>query len=215
MLKEIAQWKSVRKFTSEPVDKDKLLSIMQAGRRAPSWKNIQPWKFIAVTEEEDRNKLAESFSMGVLIKRAPAVILCVGRLDAWVKEHQRYRLKELFENSGIQMTDEEIDKRYLEHDLAQALSVKPESIMARTYENMGIAYAFMILEVMNQGLGACIVGELDNELVGINNQKYAELKSYFNLSDTEIITAAIIVGHPAKDLPLTPRKPEEEVIFFK
>ena len=87
--------------------------------------------------------------------------------------------------------------------------------MARTYENMGIAYAFMILEVMNQGLGACIVGELDNELVGINNQKYAELKSYFNLSDTEIITAAIIVGHPAKDLPLTPRKPEEEVIFFK
>jgi len=37
----------------------------------------------------------------------------------------------------------------------------------------------------------------------------------FNLSETEVITAAIIVGYPAKELPLTPRKPESEIIFFK
>ncbi|AEF95524.1 nitroreductase [Desulfotomaculum nigrificans CO-1-SRB] len=215
MLKEISEWKSVRKFTSEPVTKDKLLSIMQAGRRAPSWKNIQPWKFIAITEEKDRAKLAEVFTMGVLIKKAPAVILCVGTLQSWVKAHQLERLKELMGAAGIAMTDEEIEKRYLNHELAQSLSIKPASIMSRTFENMGIAYGFMILEAMHLGLGACIVGEVDNELVAVNDQKYAEIKSYFNLSETEVITAAIIVGYPAKELPLTPRKPESEIIFFK
>ncbi|GAB6179249.1 nitroreductase family protein [Desulfotomaculum defluvii] len=215
MLKEIAGWKSVRKFTNEPVSKEQLLSIMQAGRRAPSWKNIQPWKFIAVTKEEDRNKLAEAFSMGVLLKKAPAVIMCVGKLQAWVKDHQLACLKELFGASGASMTDEDINKRYLDHDMAKSLAANPSSLMARTFENIGIAYAFMILEVMNQGLGACIVGELANELVAVNDQKYAEIKSYFNLSETEIITAAIIVGHPAKETSVNPRKPEDEVIFFK
>ncbi|ABO51735.1 nitroreductase [Desulforamulus reducens MI-1] len=215
MLKEIAQWKSVRKFSSEPVTKDQLLSIMQAGRRSPSWKNIQPWRFIAVTDEKDRTKLAEAFSMGVLIKKAPAVIMCVGTLEAWVKDHQLARLKELFGATGVNMADEDIKKMYLDHELAQSLAGKPASIMARTFENIGIAYAFMILEAMHQGLGACIVGELDNELVAVNDQKYAEIKSYFNISETEVITAAIIVGHPAKETPIIPRKPEKDVIFFK
>lgn len=215
MLKEIAGWKSVRKFTSDPVSKEQLLSIMQAGRRAPSWKNIQPWKFIAVTKEEDRNKLAEAFSMGVLIKKAPAVIVCVGKLQAWVKEHQLEQLKELFAASGANMSDEDINKRYLDHEMAKSLAANSASLMARTFENIGIAYAFMILEAMNQGLGACVVGELANELVAVNDPKYNEIKSYFDIGETEVITAAIILGHTAKETPVNPRKPESEVIFFK
>lgn len=214
MLKEAAEWTSVRKFSKEPVPQEKLLSVMQAGRRAPSWKNIQPWKFIAVTEEADRLKLAEAFSMGVLIKKAPAVIICVGNLQSWAKEHQQDRLKELFAASGITMSDEDINKMYLESEMANALLIKPSSVMARTFENMGIAYGFMILEAMHQGLGACIVGELDNELVAIDNQKYNEIKAYFGLKETEVITAAIILGYPAQENPVKPRKPEDEVIFF-
>lgn len=215
MLKEIAGWKSVRKFTGDPVTKEQLLSVMQAGRRAPSWKNIQPWKFIAVTKEEDRNKLAEAFSMGVLIKKAPAVIMCVGKLQAWAKEHQFGQLKELFAASGANMSDEDINKRYLDHEMAKCLVANPASLMARTFENIGIAYAFMILEARNQGLGACVVGELANELVATNDPKYAEVKSYFGIGETEVITAAIILGHTARETPVIPRKPESEVIFFK
>ena len=82
MLKQITEWKSVRKFTNQPVEEEKILNVMRAGRGAPSWKNIQPWRFIAVMEEADKAKLAEGFSMGVLIKKAPVVILCVGKLAA-------------------------------------------------------------------------------------------------------------------------------------
>ncbi len=56
---------------------------------------------------------------------------------------------------------------------------------------MGKAYGFMILEAMNQGQGACIVGELDNELVTVNDGDIMN-KQYFGLDESQIITAAII-----------------------
>jgi len=211
MLKQITEWKSVRKFATQPVEEEKILDVMNAGRRAPSWKNIQPWRFIAVTGEADKAKLAEGFSMGVLIKKAPAVIMCVGNLAAWERTHQRDRLRELMSNSGVAMSNDDIDKTFLNNQIAQALANTSSSLMARTFENMGIAYGFMILEAMNQGLGACIVGEIDNELSGVDSSKYGEIKAHFNLDATEIITAAIIIGYPAKDLPVSPRKPEDDI----
>ena len=176
MLKQITEWKSVRKFTNQPVEEEKILNVMRAGRGAPSWKNIQPWRFIAVMEEADKAKLAEGFSMGVLIKKAPVVILCVGKLAAWEHTHQRDRLRELMSNSGAAMSDEDIDKTFLNNRIAQALADRSSSLMARTFENMGIAYGFMILEAMNQGLGACIVGEIDNELSGVDSSVNANIK---------------------------------------
>jgi nitroreductase len=214
MLNEIAQWKSIRKFDSKPVTDEQIISVLEAGRRAPSWKNIQPWQFIVVRNETDKVKLSEAFAMGALIKKAPVVILCVGLLAAWIKTNQRERLKELFQHSGFAMSDEDIDKTYLDTELAQSLAVKPSSIMARTFENMGIAYGFMILEAMNQGLGACIVGELDNELVTVNDEKYNEVKKYFKLDESQVITAAIILGVPAKEAAVNPRKKPEEIYTF-
>lgn len=211
MLKQVAEWKSVRKFSDQPVEKEKLLTILRAGRRAPSWKNIQPWKFIAITGETDKARLAAGFSMGGLIKKAPAVILCVGNIGAWEHNHQRDCLRELMANAGIAMADEDIDKTFLDHYIAQALAQSPASLMARTFESMGIAYGFMILEAMNQGLGACIVGEIDNELAGVNSVKYNEIKAHFNLNEAEIITAAIVLGYPAKEMKLSPRKPEADI----
>lgn len=211
MLKQISEWKSVRKFTNQPVEDEKILNVMRAGQRAPSWKNIQPWRFIAVTGEADKAKLAEGFSMGALIKKAPAVILCVGTLASWNRDHQRDCLRELLSNTGVTMSNEDIDKTFLNNQIAQALANTSSSLMARTFENMGIAYGFMILEATNQGLGACIVGEIDNELSGVDSSKYCEIKSYFDLNATEIITAAIIVGYPSKISAISPRKPESAI----
>ncbi len=215
MLAQISDWKSVRKFLPQPVEQEKIISIMQAGRRAPSWKNIQPWKFIALTGSPDKDKLAAGFSMGALIKKAPAVILCVGKLGSWERDHQRDRLRELLANTGVTMANDDIDKTFLNNQIAQALANTTSSLMARTFENMGIAYGFMILEAMNQGLGACIVGEIDNELSGVDSVMYNEIKSYFGLDGTDIITAAIILGYPARESVVSPRKPEDDVFQIR
>lgn len=51
--------RAVRKFTSEPLPEDVILAILNAGRRAQSSKNTQPWNFIAITDKAILKQLSE------------------------------------------------------------------------------------------------------------------------------------------------------------
>jgi nitroreductase len=48
--------RNVRAYTDQPIPAEQLDRIVEAGRRAPSSKNTQPWDFVVVT---DRDRLAE------------------------------------------------------------------------------------------------------------------------------------------------------------
>ena len=49
---------SVRKYTSQPVEKEALLQILRAGMQAPSACNQQPWEFYVVTDPAKIQALA-------------------------------------------------------------------------------------------------------------------------------------------------------------
>jgi nitroreductase len=49
--------RSVREFTGQPIPKDDLMKIVDAGRWAPSGYNRQPWDFILITNKEMIMKL--------------------------------------------------------------------------------------------------------------------------------------------------------------
>lgn len=51
--------RAVRKFTDQPLPNETILSILNAGRRAQSSKNTQPWHFIAITNKEILKQLSE------------------------------------------------------------------------------------------------------------------------------------------------------------
>jgi nitroreductase len=51
--------RAVRKFTPEPLPEEIILSILNAGRRAQSSKNTQPWHFIAITDNTILKQLSE------------------------------------------------------------------------------------------------------------------------------------------------------------
>jgi nitroreductase len=51
--------RAVRNFTSEPLPKETILAILNAGRRAQSSKNTQPWHFIAITDKAILKQLSE------------------------------------------------------------------------------------------------------------------------------------------------------------
>ena len=57
-LAAIALRHSTRGFTGEPVAREVLEKIVDAGRRAPTAKNEQPWEFVVVTEQATRRQLA-------------------------------------------------------------------------------------------------------------------------------------------------------------
>jgi nitroreductase len=43
--------RAVRKFTPDPLPEEVIFAILNAGRRAQSSKNAQPWQFIAITDK--------------------------------------------------------------------------------------------------------------------------------------------------------------------
>ncbi len=51
--------RAVRKFTPEPLPEEAILAILNAGRRAQSSKNTQPWHFIAITDKKILKPLSE------------------------------------------------------------------------------------------------------------------------------------------------------------
>ncbi len=50
-LETIRVKRAVRQFTEQPIPEADILAILNAGRRAQSSKNSQPWNFIAITDK--------------------------------------------------------------------------------------------------------------------------------------------------------------------
>ena len=76
---------SIRKFTGEPVPKEQLETILKAGMAAPTAMNIQPWRFVVVT---DKDKISSVFGSGPrsdAYKTAGAVIVVCGQTTVMMK----------------------------------------------------------------------------------------------------------------------------------
>jgi len=42
---------TTRRWKPMPVEKEKIVKVLEAGRRAPSWGNVQPWRYIVVQDK--------------------------------------------------------------------------------------------------------------------------------------------------------------------
>ncbi len=70
--------RSIRKYKNKPVDWDRIVTILNAGKFAPSAGNIQNWKFIVVRKEEVRKRLAQAAFDQDWMEDAPVHIVVVG-----------------------------------------------------------------------------------------------------------------------------------------
>lgn len=75
----IAKRWSARAFSERPVEKEKIMSLFEAARWAPSSYNEQPWRFVLFTSE-DKSRLEEARSVlteGNSYARKAPVLVCV------------------------------------------------------------------------------------------------------------------------------------------
>jgi nitroreductase len=69
--------RNVRQFTDQPVPDEELDRILEAGRRAPSASNWQPWEFILVTDRAQLAELAKVWQGAGHVAGAAAAIAIV------------------------------------------------------------------------------------------------------------------------------------------
>ncbi len=59
LMEAITTRRSVRKFQDRPLEEEKLRMVLEAARLAPSWANLQCWRFVVVKDPKMRGQLSE------------------------------------------------------------------------------------------------------------------------------------------------------------
>jgi nitroreductase len=83
--------RSVRQFTEEPVRREHLMEIMEAGTWAPSGLKNQPWRFATILDTRLKNDIAQQTKYSHIVKGAAALMaVFADRVDMYheVKDHQ-------------------------------------------------------------------------------------------------------------------------------
>jgi len=65
---------SCRTYLDKPIEQEKLDTIFEAARQAPSAKNLQDWRFVVVTDRERKQKVADCTNHSEAFGQAGAMI---------------------------------------------------------------------------------------------------------------------------------------------
>ena len=84
LAEAIRRRRSIRKYLPRKIENDKLDRVLEAGRLAPSARNLQEWKFIVVRDDGRRKRLAEAAKGQTFVGEAPVVIAACATITDYV-----------------------------------------------------------------------------------------------------------------------------------
>ena len=196
---------SIRKWKSTPVEREKIERVLEAGGRAPSWGNTQPWRFIVVKDKTKKEELANAAGGQAVVRDAPVVIVCCGLVEAFSRKMQRQSLKQLMEVGALNWTDDILDNVVLESDLFAPYRLGEQVMTIKAGEQIMIAIAYMTLEAVNLGLGTCWVGAMSAK----------DIHKVMNLPNSLFVHDLIPLGYPDEEPDPRPRKPLDQISFWE
>ena len=135
ILDLIKHRKSVRNFTDRPVEREKIMTCLEAARLAPSACNSQPWKFIVVDDRQLKNRLCKVafggiYSINAFCKTAPVIVVVISEKSKFIA-----RIGEMFRGTKYYLID------------------------------IGIACEHFVLQAEDLGLGTCWIGWFNEKAV--------------------------------------------------
>ncbi len=90
VVDNILSRKSVRKYTAQKVEQEKIDIILKAAMAAPSAMNKQPWEFVVVNDKKTLENIAKILPYASPAKNASVAIIVCGNADIseiyWVQD---------------------------------------------------------------------------------------------------------------------------------
>lgn len=194
LLNLIQSRQSVRKYSEKHIPDEDLRKILEAGRLAPSWMNVQSWKFILVKSQENKDLLAE-LSLGQShVKNADALIVCIADENAW-EEAKITHIKNPALNPALQAEG---------------------ALRVRTMEQLIYPIAYMMLEAESLNVKSCIIGAMGNEITGVLSEVYAKVKTQLGLGEGQILSSIITLGYEVEPAEVNKKRKEfDEVVSLE
>ena len=194
LLELISNRKSVRSYLDKHIPDEDLKTILEAGRLAPSWMNVQSWKFILVKSQENKDLLSELSVGQQQVKKADALIVCVADTKAW-EEAKITNIQNPALNPALQGDN---------------------GLIIRTMEQVIYPISYMMLTANSLGVSSCIIGAMGNEITGILPEVSTKAKDALGLKEGQIISTIITLGYDANPSEtIKQRKDFDEVVSLE
>jgi nitroreductase len=174
ILEFITSRQSDRRYSDKPVEKEKLDRITEAGRMAPSACNAQPWKFIVVTDSAVLKRIADAASEKLISMNT--FVAQASAIIAVVRERPNF-------SSRIGGTIKKKDYSYID---------------------IGIATENICLQARAEGIGSCIIGWFDENLV----------RKILSAPREKRVVLLITLGYSLSEYRTKKRKSPGEVISY-
>ncbi len=179
---------SVREYRDRPIPEAVVADILEAGRRAPSGGNEQPWRFGVLTDCDLIAEVAKVAYGQTWLAHAPLlVVLCTagvddarGGRDIQVQRYPAYAER----------------LRALDQEFYWALNQEEHQTK--------IAGAYMALAAWEQGVGCCWVSRF----------QVLPVAHLLGLPAGWLPSEILALGYPARERPPAARKPLAELVFY-
>ncbi|WP_026733519.1 nitroreductase family protein [Fischerella sp. PCC 9605] len=153
LVEAIKQRRAARAFKPDPLADELLQAILELGVRSPSGYNLQPWRFIVVREQQNKEKLKACAFNQRQVGEAPVVLICCSDRRAADLENIEAVIH-LAEERGV-MTDSYAE--YMRSGIPQFFANHPSfgTIEAWTNRHTMLAVAHMMIVAKSYGVDSC------------------------------------------------------------
>lgn len=146
VIDEIVNRRSVRAYSTKPVEREKLARILEAGRLAPTARNQQDWRILIVSDPQLKNRLIDEASpRQTFLKQAPIILAACGLNPDYIMRcgHPAYLidLAIVLEHIALQAVREDLGTCWIgSFDEGKAKSVLKVPAEVRIVELMSLGH---------------------------------------------------------------------------
>ena len=175
--------RAARAFRSDPIADDILTEILHLGLYSPSGYNLQPWRFILVREQANKDKLKACAFDQPQISQAPVVLICCG--DRRV--NQTDYIEEILQLGIAAGGVNEKYAEYMRGAIPQLFEYKPsfESLEAWTNRHTMLAVAHLMIVAKAFGVDSC----------PMEGFVTAQVKEAFNIPENVDVCCLLPLGY--------------------
>jgi nitroreductase len=183
--------RAMRRLKTDPVPDELVWKVLEAATRAPSGGNLQPWRFVVVTDAAKKAKIGQWY------------------LDGWSKSYGPAR--------DVMLSDPARARTFRSADhLANHIAEVPVLIFATVHTNMASvsgAGPNIFPAVQNLMLAARALG-LGTTLTTLHKTHEPEVRELLGIPDGVETMAMIPMGWPKGKFGSGPRRPVEDVTHW-
>lgn len=186
-IEAILQRRSTRHFDrSQPVSEELLKQVLQLATRSPSGYNLQPWRFIVVRSQRNRDRLKRCAYGLAAIGEAPVVLIVLGY-------HHPYRhdLEPMIQEQVRRGTLTTEQGHSLKVSVTRRLTLTPEIPLLWATRSANLATGFLLVAAEGLGLATHWTDVFDE----------SKLRAEFGIPADHTPSGLIALGYPAEQGP--------------